>query len=51
MDRNRNGFIEADELSELHQRRLNDPKSMSEWLAFKVNDPMFRLAVGEWQRG
>ena len=32
MDKNKNGFIEADELGELHQRRLNDPKSMRERL-------------------
>jgi len=32
LDKNSNGFIEADELGELHQRRLNDPKSMKEHL-------------------
>jgi Ca2+-binding EF-hand superfamily protein len=32
LDKNKNGFIEADELGELHQRRLNDPKSMKERL-------------------
>lgn len=32
LDKNKNGFIEADELDELHQRRLNDPKSMRERL-------------------
>ena len=32
LDKNTNGFIEADELGELHQRRLNDPKSMKERL-------------------
>lgn len=32
MDKNKNGFIEADELGELHQRRLNDPKTMRERL-------------------
>lgn len=32
LDKNRNGFIEADELGELHQSRLNDPKSMKERL-------------------
>jgi len=32
LDKNSNGFIEADELGELHQRRLNDPKSMRERL-------------------
>jgi hypothetical protein len=32
LDKNGNGFIEADELGELHQRRLNDPKSMRERL-------------------
>jgi Ca2+-binding EF-hand superfamily protein len=32
LDKNTNGFIEADELGELHQRRLNDPKSMTERL-------------------
>ena len=32
MDKNKNGFIEANELGELHQRRLNDPKSMRERL-------------------
>ena len=30
LDKNKNGFIEADELGELHQRRLDDPKSMKE---------------------
>ncbi|MCP4260592.1 MAG: hypothetical protein GY774_24150 [Planctomycetes bacterium] len=30
MDKNKNGFIESDELGELHQRRLADPKSMRE---------------------
>ena len=32
LDKNNNGFIEADELGELHQRRLSDPKSMKERL-------------------
>ena len=32
LDKNKNGFIEVDELGELHQRRLNDPKSMKERL-------------------
>jgi Ca2+-binding EF-hand superfamily protein len=32
LDQNSNGFIEANELGELHQRRLNDPKSMKERL-------------------
>jgi Ca2+-binding EF-hand superfamily protein len=32
LDKNKNGFIEADELGELHQQRLNDPKSMRERL-------------------
>jgi Ca2+-binding EF-hand superfamily protein len=32
MDKNKNGFIESDELGELHQKRLADPKSMSERL-------------------
>ncbi|MBE3095718.1 MAG: EF-hand domain-containing protein [Planctomycetes bacterium] len=32
LDKNKNGFIEADELDELHQRRLNDPMSMRERL-------------------
>jgi len=32
MDKNRSGFIETDELGELHQRRLADPKSMSQRL-------------------
>lgn len=32
LDKNKNGFIEADELGELHKRRLNDPKSMKERL-------------------
>ena len=32
LDKNKNGFIEADELGELHQRRLDDPKSMKERL-------------------
>ena len=32
LDKNQNGFIEVDELGELHQRRLNDPKSMKERL-------------------
>ena len=32
LDKNKNGFIEADELDELHQQRLNDPKSMRERL-------------------
>jgi Ca2+-binding EF-hand superfamily protein len=30
LDGNNNGFIEVDELGELHQRRLNDPKNMKE---------------------
>ncbi len=32
LDKNKNGFIETDELGELHQRRLNDPKTMRERL-------------------
>ena len=32
LDKNENGFVEADELGDLHQRRLNDPKSMKERL-------------------
>ncbi len=32
LDKNNNGFIEADELGELHQRRLSDPKSMKQRL-------------------
>ena len=32
MDKNMNGFIESDELGELHKRRLADPKSMRERL-------------------
>ncbi|MCP4511194.1 MAG: hypothetical protein GY826_32895 [Fuerstiella sp.] len=32
LDKNRNGFIEKDELGDLHQRRLNDPKSIKERL-------------------
>lgn len=32
LDKNKNGFIEADELGELHQRRLDDPKSMKQRL-------------------
>lgn len=32
LDKNGNGFVEADELGDLHQRRLNDPKSMKERL-------------------
>ncbi len=32
LDKNSNGFIEANELGDLHQRRLNDPKSMKERL-------------------
>jgi len=32
LDKNSNGFIEASELGDLHQRRLNDPKSMRERL-------------------
>lgn len=32
LDKNKNGFIEADELDELHQQRLSDPKSMRERL-------------------
>ena len=30
LDQNKNGFIETDELGELHQSRMNDPKSMRE---------------------
>ena len=30
MDKNKNGFIESDELGELHQTRLADPKTMRE---------------------
>jgi len=32
MDNNKNGFIESDELGELHQSRLADPKTMSQRL-------------------
>jgi hypothetical protein len=32
LDKNKNGFIEADELGELHQSRMNDPKTMRERL-------------------
>jgi hypothetical protein len=32
LDKNANGFIEADELGELHQSRMNDPTSMRERL-------------------
>jgi Ca2+-binding EF-hand superfamily protein len=32
LDQNKNGFIEADELGELHQSRMNDPKTMRERL-------------------
>jgi Ca2+-binding EF-hand superfamily protein len=32
LDKNKNGLIEADELGDLHKRRLNDPKSMRERL-------------------
>ena len=32
LDKNKNGFIEADELGDLHQSRMNDPKSMRERL-------------------
>ncbi len=32
LDQNKNGLIEADELGELHQSRMNDPKSMLERL-------------------
>ena len=32
LDKNGNGLIEANELGDLHQRRLNDPKSMRERL-------------------
>ena len=32
LDKNRNGFIEKDELGDLHQRRLNDSKSIKERL-------------------
>jgi len=32
MDKNGSGFIESDELDELHQRRLVDPKTMSQRL-------------------
>jgi Ca2+-binding EF-hand superfamily protein len=32
MDKNGNGFIELDELNELHQRRLADPKTMHQRL-------------------
>jgi Ca2+-binding EF-hand superfamily protein len=32
LDQNKNGFIEADELGELHQSRMDDPKSMRERL-------------------
>ncbi len=32
MDKNKNGYIEANELGELHQRRLNDPQSMKDRL-------------------
>jgi Ca2+-binding EF-hand superfamily protein len=30
LDKDQNGFIESDELGDLHQRRLGDPKSMKE---------------------
>jgi hypothetical protein len=32
LDQNKNGFIEADELGELHQSRMNDPKTMRQRL-------------------
>ncbi len=32
LDQNENGFIEIDELGELHQSRMNDPKTMRERL-------------------
>lgn len=32
LDKNGNGFIEADELGDLHERRMSDPKSMRERL-------------------
>lgn len=32
LDKNKNGFIEEDELGELHQRRMADPQSMKERL-------------------
>ena len=32
LDKNKNGFIEANELGDLHQRRLNNPKTMRERL-------------------
>ena len=32
LDQNKNGFIEIDELGELHKSRMNDPKSMRERL-------------------
>jgi len=32
LDQNKNGFIEVDELGELHESRMNDPKSMRERL-------------------
>ncbi|NQT86528.1 hypothetical protein HQ560_07180, partial [bacterium] len=30
MDKNKNGYIDPEELRELHQRRMNDPKTMKE---------------------
>ena len=32
MDKNANGFLEPEELEELHERRMADPKSMRERL-------------------
>jgi len=53
MDNNKNGFIESDELGELHQSRLADPKTMSQRLQDgDMRQPPDRQAVsvGQYRR-
>jgi len=53
MDKNGNGFIEPDELNELHQRRLADPKTMSQRLqdGDLRRPPSGRSGIGPGQAG
>jgi len=49
MDKNKNGFIESDELGELHQRRLADPKTMRQRLQDgDVRRPPSGRPAGDW---
>ena len=49
MDKNGSGFIESDELGELHQRRLADPRTMRQRLQEgDVRRPPFGRPAGDW---